>query len=192
MKAIMNQTLKQLNDQIMIYQDIFNEMIQQILSEVKNNIQVISENILMIRDDMNNTYIYIESKRKEAKVLKKIIDDNQFNIKKYECQFNLLKYHSNNQYQNELDKIKLIIDHSKQNIYNAQKKLSIVNMYIDVYMEKITELDQKFSHSVNQVLFLSLLEKRLNILTDVTSYVLDLLNKEPNDIYFNNEYLKNE
>lgn len=192
MKAIMNQTLKQLNDQIMIYQDIFNEMIQQILSEVKNNIQVISENILMIRDDMNNTYIYRESKRKEAKVLKKIIDDNQFNIKKYECQFNLLKYHSNNQYQNELDKIKLIIDHSKQNIYNAQKKLSIVNMYIDVYMEKITELDQKFSHSVNQVLFLSLLEKRLNILTDVTSYVLDLLNKEPDDIYFNNEYLKNE
>lgn len=192
MKAIMNQTLKQLNDQIMIYQDIFNEMIQQILSEVKNNIQVISENILMIRDDMNNTYIYIESKRKEAKVLKKIIDDNQFNIKKYECQFNLLKYHSNNQYQNELDKIKLIIDHSKQNIYNAQKKLSIVNMYIDVYMEKFTELDQKFSHSVNQVLFLSLLEKRLNILTDVTSHVLDLLNKEPDDIYFNNEYLKNE
>lgn len=176
----------------MIYQDIFNEMIQQILSEVKNNIQVISENILMIRDDMNNTYIYIESKRKEAKVLKKIIDDNQFNIKKYECQFNLLKYHSNNQYQNELDKIKLIIDHSKQNIYNAQKKLSIVNMYIDVYMEKFTELDQKFSHNVNQVLFLSLLEKRLNILTDVTSHVLDLLNKEPDDICFNNEYLKNE
>lgn len=91
---------------------------------------------------------------------------------------------------NMIHQLEIRISEAEMLRKNAQEECNKVNKDIDDNTKKLGILHQKISDSVNQVLYLSILEERLNQLgcgMITNSKVLDLLDKEPEVIHFDDE-----
>ncbi|WP_028044615.1 hypothetical protein [Candidatus Stoquefichus massiliensis] len=95
-----------------------------------------------------------------------------------------------NHIQYVINEIENKISTNKDQLSNiSDLSIHLIQKY-DINMKKLNQHRKKVSNSINQVLYLSILEERLNMLRingNTASHVLELLDKEPDMIHFDDD-----
>lgn len=182
--------------------------VKQMLDNTKKEMKDVSLDAIAFQNKMNDIYMDIELKSREVNDLYKFIDATQIKIRNYENEIRKMKIREldlleknkidkKEQYQSQLHAIAIqrgILNHeleyAEQKRLVVENKLSIIHDYIHEYRQKLKEQHQIISDCVNKVLYLMILEKRLELsITDENnlSKVFDVMDKQPHVICFDDD-----
>lgn len=210
MNQFYNAFVKQLLFQKNVHgQDVkheFLEKVKQMLDNAKKEMKDVSLDAISFKNKMNDIYVNIELRRKEADVLQKFINDMHTKIRDCENEIGKMKIRELDLLENmsmdkkERSQLKSLaiqrdflnsdLENAKQKRLDADQKLSIMHAYIHEYTQNFKEQHQVISNCVNKLLYLMILEKRLELSIideNNVSKVFDVIDKQPHVICFDND-----
>ena len=210
MNQFYNAFVKQLLFQKNVHgQDVkheFLEKVKQMLDNAKKEMKDVSLDAISFKNKMNDIYVNIELRRKEADVLQKFINDMHTKIRDCENEIEKMKIRELDLLENmsmdkkERSQLKSLaiqrdflnsdLENAKQKRLDADQKLSIMHAYIHEYTQSFKEQHQVISNCVNKLLYLMILEKRLELSIideNNVSKVFDVIDKQPHVICFDDD-----
>ena len=162
MNQFYNEFVKQLLFQKNVHgQDVkheFLEKVKQVLDNAKKEMKDVSLDAISFKNKMNDIYVNIELRRKEADVLQKFINDMHTKIRDCENEIEKMKIRELDLLENmsmdkkERSQLKSLaiqrdflnsdLENAKQKRLDADQKLSIMHAYIHEYTQNFKEQHQ--------------------------------------------------